>query len=67
MRKIIVAEFITPDGVVEAPPVAMKPSSSPQLADEIQLSEVGKYKVDKLFGANAFLCLALSPEGTMPL
>ncbi|HTS45630.1 MAG TPA: hypothetical protein VMH01_14625 [Puia sp.] len=66
MRKIIVAEFITHDGVVEAPGGNETPHPHGGWQMKYNSPESGKYKVDKLAGADSFLCLTSSPEGTMP-
>ena len=55
MRKIIVTEFITLDGVVEAPGGKETPHPNAGWMPKYGTAETGKYKVDELAGVDALL------------
>src|ERR1700759_396189 len=55
MRKIIVTEFITLDGVVEAPGGNETPHPHGGWQTKYNSPETGKYKVDELAGVDALL------------
>ena len=55
MRKIIVTEFITLDGVVEAPGGNETPHPHGGWQFKYQAPEAGKYKVDELAGVDTLL------------
>src|SRR6202012_4226412 len=55
MRKIIVTEFITLDGVVEAPGGNETAHPNGGWQNEYRSAEGGKYKMDELAGADALL------------
>jgi dihydrofolate reductase len=55
MRKIIVTEFITLDGVVEAPGGNETPHPHGGWQDQYHSPEAGKYKVDELSSVDALL------------
>ncbi len=55
MRKIIVTEFITLDGVVEAPGGKETPHPHAGWQFNYRSPEGGKYKLDELFNADALL------------
>src|ERR1700759_4163196 len=55
MRKIIVTEFITLDGVVEAPGGNETPHPHGGWQFTYNSPETGKYKVDELAGVDALL------------
>ncbi len=55
MRKIIVTEFITLDGVVEAPGGNETPHPHGGWQTKFQSPEAGKYKVDELSSVDALL------------
>jgi hypothetical protein len=55
MRKIIVTEFITLDGVVEAPGGNETPHPHGGWMSTYNSPETGKYKVDELAGVDALL------------
>jgi len=63
MRKIIVTEFITLDGVIEAP--GGKETSHPHAGwqPKYRSPETGKYKVDELAGVDALLLGRTTYEG----
>jgi dihydrofolate reductase len=55
MRKIIVTEFITLDGVIEAPGGNETPHPHGGWQFKYSSPEAGKYKIDELSGADALL------------
>ena len=55
MRKIIVTEFITLDGVIEAPGGDETPHPHGGWQTQYHAPETGKYKVDELAGVDALL------------
>ena len=55
MRKIIVTEFITLDGVIEAPGGDETPHPNGGWMVKYDYPETGKYKVDELAGVDALL------------
>jgi len=55
MRKIIVTEFITLDGVVEAPGGNETPHPHGGWQAKYRSAEAGKYKMDELFSVDALL------------
>src|ERR1700704_687666 len=61
MRKIIVTEFITLDGVIEAP--GGKETSHPHGGWQFRSPETGKYKVEELASVDALLLGKTTYEG----
>jgi dihydrofolate reductase len=63
MRKIIVTEFITLDGVVEAPGGNETPHPHAGWQSAYSAPEIGKYKIDELASVDALLLGKTTYEG----